>query len=316
MKRFEFITATSPCPLTGSREARVISRVDRHGQPLLTVLGEASGLVWSDPLPTPKELKAFYSKEYRVAYGKGVTPHPARIFRSGLVALSRWDRLQSFLPSSGRALDVGAGSGEFLHLLRSRGYDVQGVEPNEGFATLARDSLGLPITVGLWEELQPEEPFDFITLFHVLEHLANPIEALSQFQNWLRPGGYLVVQVPNVESRCSHPKGRFHRAHLFHFNLTTLAAAGAQARLSVHNQWTSPDGGNIEIIFKNQPPTAPVNLEGNAQRVVDHFTRDTPLRYLLSPSPIVRSLRKLKKRFREAWVSSDPRTVLDSLYAS
>jgi SAM-dependent methyltransferase len=298
---WERTNSTLPCCLTGSREVTVVGVRDRDGKPLRTVLGMESGLIWTDPRPSSEEVRRFYGEEYRVQYKGAYEPKPKHVARGGLVALSRFERLSKFLPSSTRLLDAGSGGGEFLCLATNyRGCTGIGIEPNEGYAEFSTKEYGLKVTQGFFSEIEPDtETMDVVTLFHVLEHVEDPVGSLSVLASWLRPGGRLVVEVPNAESKAGSPSGKYHLAHLFNYNLVALSAIGERAGLSVERQWTSPDGGNVEIVFKKSNPVKKISLKGNAEKILRVLKSHTPLSHFLSGKPLVRPLRKIADRRRE-----------------
>jgi len=103
------------------------------------------------------------------------------------------------LTTPGRLLDVGAHAGFFLRRARERGWLVQGVEPSPTTAALARGQFGLDVKTGtLFEAAFPEGAFDVVTMLDVLEHIDQPRPLLREVARLLKPGGRLLVKVPNV----------------------------------------------------------------------------------------------------------------------
>jgi SAM-dependent methyltransferase len=99
--------------------------------------------------------------------------------------------------SGGRLLDVGCGEGSFLNAA-AEGYDVYGVELDAEAAARAEQLLPGRITTGTLDDLPAHlAPFDVVTLFEVLEHVADPLETLRACQTLLKPGGMVVISVPN-----------------------------------------------------------------------------------------------------------------------
>lgn len=116
----------------------------------------------------------------------------------------RLDLLARAVPPPARLLEIGSAAGFFLDEARTRGYDVVGVEPNEAMAGHARDELALDVRVGVLDDAQLDPAsFDAACAFHVVEHLADPRQALAEVAAALRPGGHLLVEVPNAASRAA-----------------------------------------------------------------------------------------------------------------
>lgn len=105
----------------------------------------------------------------------------------------------SLLPRGCSVLEVGVGVGHFLQLLKSKGYPVQGVELNPQGAFLAR-SRGFQVHEVFLRDLatQTGAYFDAICSFQVLEHIPDPIIFLYDMIALLKPGGKLILSVPNA----------------------------------------------------------------------------------------------------------------------
>jgi 2-polyprenyl-3-methyl-5-hydroxy-6-metoxy-1,4-benzoquinol methylase len=97
-------------------------------------------------------------------------------------------------------LDVGCSSGAFLSAAASLGVRVEGVEPAARPAETAI-KMGLNVHHGLLQDLAlPENAFDVITLFEVIEHLKDPLTLLRACLHVLRPEGLLVIRTGNTDS--------------------------------------------------------------------------------------------------------------------
>lgn len=110
--------------------------------------------------------------------------------------------LRTFLPNQiTRLLDVGCGAGAFGHLMKSDfGCEVWGIEIVEDMASLAKERLDR-VETGDCMKILPTLPgshFDVVVFSDVLEHLVNPVAALSEVKRVLTPDGVLVASVPNI----------------------------------------------------------------------------------------------------------------------
>jgi SAM-dependent methyltransferase len=177
------------------------------------------GLGYVNPRPTLEEIGRYYPSEYFA--------HRGTLQR-------RYQRQTRYLPSGpGRLLDIGTGRGDFLAVIKVHGWEVDGLEPFESAANphgLRIHRLPFPEGVGDWEGGQ----FDVITAWAVFEHLHDPLAAFRVCTRLLRPGGRLIVQVPNLRSL----RGRFGRAedvprHLYLFSPKPLATYGRRVGLSI-----------------------------------------------------------------------------------
>lgn len=125
-------------------------------------------------------------------------------------------------------LDVGCGTGEVLAVARERGWDVAGAEPVDESARYARDHRGLDVRTAMLDDAGfPERHYDVVSAFHVLEHMTEGVEFLEHISRWCKPGGHVVVEVPNWRSmhRWAHgPSWPSLRPleHLAHYTPATL----------------------------------------------------------------------------------------------
>ena len=312
-------TCSQPCNLCGGIEVSVLATKSRSGKPLRTVICENCGLVWSDPLPhNPQQ---FYADDYRLEYKGTYAPKPKHILRAGKVALSRREMLDKYLSQPKKILDVGTGGGEFAYLLKKSGHDINGIEPNKGYARYSQSTYGLNIQNGFIQDIkQPDESFDLITIWHVLEHTENPTAVIQKLYNLLKPEGVLVVEVPSVEATCQAPKSTFHEAHIFNFNLDTLRKLGEKIGFAGLEHHYSPDRANITVFFQKKTLTgaAPVlTLPGNAGKIKSIVASHSAGKHYLTLQPYVRLVKKLARSLQEKLDASDKtsgKELLDNLY--
>ena len=128
----------------------------------------------------------------------------------------------------GRVLDIGSGKARFLRCALAQGWQATGLEPVRLADKTVEEGQGLTIVrdylrADLWES----EQFDLITLWHVLEHLPDPLWAMQVAHNWLKKDGAIALAMPNLDSwQAKIGKGVwFHLdppRHLHHFTPPTL----------------------------------------------------------------------------------------------
>jgi len=310
------IQAERPCPLTGSREAVVVADRDRHGKPLRNVMSLESGIIYVDPLPV-EDLARFYRDEYRVSYKQSFVPKAKHIYRAGGVALERHGHSREAARRGMRTLDIGAGGGEWVYLMRRLGCEAFGIEPNLGYGSFAKDHYGVEVFLGMHQDATFEPAsFDLLSLFQVLEHLADPVEDLRQLSRFLKPGGLFLIEVPDILFPGMRFDHKWHEGHLFGFDALTLEAVAAKAGLRKRFLTVLP--GNLFGVFERSgEETLPVpELSGHAEAARAALAQGRD-RYWTLSGTYTKVPRRLVKRIAEKWVSSreaSPRAILDRVY--
>ena len=204
-------------------------------------------LVYQSPRPTREAMAEYYATGYREHYGDVGYPmagggHAKPGDANFATAMDTWHRAQADnaralgeTKASDCVLEIGCRHGRTLTLMREQlGIEAYGIEPGLEEAEKAR-AAGVSCFVGTIEDYDPGElRFDQIQSFHVLEHLHDPLAALLRMRRWLKPGGRMVIEVPNVYQ----PYGLlqenfFQNAHLTNFSESTLRVLLLRAGYSV-----------------------------------------------------------------------------------
>jgi len=207
------------------------------------------GLVWLNPMPLEDEIgKAYLNyfthhsrSESPQNIGKLIWLNAWRIYRALLcltwIRPERRHRSRMYLDtiSPGRLLDVGCGNCQFLALMQSEGWQVEGQELDPVAAERALKTYGMRIRVGRLEDIgYPDDSFDAVVMSHVIEHVSDPIAILKECLRILKPRGMLVAITPNVDG-LGH---RYFRScyrdldpprHLYLFTQKTLQHVGKKA---------------------------------------------------------------------------------------
>lgn len=187
------------------------------------------GLGFLDPRPSEDEIEQLYREAYfSDQYHDGIDLKSPQ-FKNVLSNEDHRIRFIRRIKKFGRLLDVGCGYGYFAAACREKGYDVHGVDVSEWAAKHAVENLGIPVTVGPIDEIQlTEHAFDIVTMWHFFEHSPDPHGVLRNVDTWLKPGGMLVIDVPNylstdAQDTWEHWVGWQLPYHFWHFTYKSLS---------------------------------------------------------------------------------------------
>lgn len=180
------------------------------------------------PPPPFAAISAFYGDEYYGLDNKKFGPLTEIFIFLFRIARLRAVRLMGI--KGGTILDLGCGRGLFLKVMQRVGYVAFGTELDDASARAARLHSGAKVRVGPLLGCNFESAqFDAITAWQVFEHLHDPDLVLTECHRILRPGGALIMSVPNIDSWQARWAGAgwFHLdlpRHLFHYSPDTITA--------------------------------------------------------------------------------------------
>lgn len=187
-----------PCPACGSEKrqpffSRFVAQGPRRYNHKIVRCGNC-GLLYQNPLCRIDTTKYFASITDAAQEMRQQAITRMNVYLKGIAEIERLNHDAE----PWKILDIGCGTGVFMSLARSYGYDVRGVEASAAQVGRAREWLGLNVECsssldGLFEP----EIFDLATLWDVLEHVEKPREMLLQIHRVLRKGGWLLLKVPN-----------------------------------------------------------------------------------------------------------------------
>jgi len=131
-----------------------------------------------------------------------------------------------------KILEIGSGYGWFVEKMRDEGYTIDGIEVGQDRARLAyhRSEINLINHDFMLSPLETmSNSYDVICMFHVLEHISNPVKFLNNIKTCLKPEGIIIIEVPNYfdgikQLSLAYNNAVYFRAHLSYFTPTTLTA--------------------------------------------------------------------------------------------
>ena len=223
------------CPICGGNQTYTVRKQIRNSDIHKVLKCHNCDLVFLSPLPDEMVLKDYYNEQYRIEYDGNTIEER---FKSDLdEAEIRLDRLGALLSPGIDLLEIGSGSGAFLKKSSDSGANVTGIE----YDLIAQEWINKKLNLKNFESLDmlpTDQRFELIVMFHVLEHVADPIKFITDIAERLKPTGTIVIEVPNIDDALlsiygleSFKEFYFSIAHLTYFSPNTLQRVTDAANL-------------------------------------------------------------------------------------
>jgi SAM-dependent methyltransferase len=145
-------------------------------------------------------IDAVYGDDYFEGGGAG---YPGYLAEANLIRAHgrRYAKMLDQYCKPGRILDVGAAAGFVLQGFIQSGWTGTGIEPNDRMAAHGRDTLGLDIRTGSFEQVDPGDTYDLVNMVQVIPHFWDLAQAMETANQATKPGGYWLIETWNRESR-------------------------------------------------------------------------------------------------------------------
>ena len=186
------------------------------------------GFRLTNPRPDETTIGSYYKSDQYVSHNDssgGIINVAYRAVRNYTLR-AKLNLINKLNQGTGRILDVGCGTGAFLETCKTGEWDVLGMEPDADARAIATKKLQANISPTL-DALSGVEPFDVISLWHVLEHIPDLNQAILQLHSLLAGKGTLLIAVPNSDSYDATYFEEYWAAydvprHLHHFTPSTI----------------------------------------------------------------------------------------------
>jgi len=230
---------STDCELCGSRSARELytatDRLRNSDIRFSVSICDGCGVLRTLPAMSSEELSKYYPCDY---WGDSAEPSLAWIKSS---QKEKTAFLEQCRLSDGKILDVGCGTGLFLRALEGEAWDRFGIETGAEAARRAAQILGDQriFSAELIEARLESAAFDVITFWSALEHTNQPRSQVLEARRIIKPGGTIIVQVPNSASY----QARIFKEdwfaldvprHRYHFDLESLKRLLSDAGLEIY----------------------------------------------------------------------------------
>jgi len=269
---FDLPLKRRPCPLCGGLSGHTLLRWDRHLLRIHVEQCDVCGFVHAARSLDGDGARQFYTEIYPLLMYRLSREDPGYDRQKQEQAAFRWRRIRErigVLPA--HLFELGCGNGHFLAEAKRLGVsDLAAVEPDAGCRKRIADGLGM--SGRIWSDLDEARrapaDSDMIAMFHVLEHLADPLATLREITKGF--DGWLVIEVPDLMGDWSSlGLQNFHVAHRSYFTVGTLRALLAKAGFAILHEEregieTGIFPGNLRVFARRgenettTPPDDPV----------------------------------------------------------
>lgn len=189
---------------------------------------EQCGLLFTEPRPNQNEIGKYYQSEEYYSHQKNKKGFIPQIYES-IKAINLKNKVNMAIEGkpNGKLLDIGCGVGDFLVQVKNKGWEIKGIEPSKEAKEIAKERIGfLPLNPSE-SSIMPDNSFDVITMWHVLEHVEDLKQQTTELFRLLKPEGRLVIALPNYKSYdCEYYKDKWAAwdvpRHLNHFSPTCI----------------------------------------------------------------------------------------------
>ena len=228
------------------RETNIIFIVKNERQKILTcqdytvtnekfdlILDKNFDMLITSPKPKPEELNKYYESENYISHTDSNKSLIDKVYQAvkNYTIKQKVNLINSFKTEEKSILDIGCGTGDFLLACKNNGWTVFGVEPNSKAKSITLKKIksnNIEDSIeNLFNVQNNIQQYDVITMWHVLEHVPNLTEYISNLKKLLKPNGTLIIAVPNYKSYDAQYYEKFWAAydvprHLWHFSQKSI----------------------------------------------------------------------------------------------
>ncbi|MEO7768527.1 MAG: class I SAM-dependent methyltransferase [Ferruginibacter sp.] len=298
------IISTTNCPCCGSKSiGKVLACKDYTVSNSMFEVWECEDctLRFTQNAPDQDSIGAYYQSDTYISHTDTEKGMVNRIYKQARSYTLNWKmRLlkkgRDGHLDKGALLDIGSGTGAFLHKAFTAGWEVTGLEPDDGARTICKEKYDIqPEPPGKLFELSTAK-FDVVTMWHVLEHVHELHEYMGEIKRVLKPGGVALIALPNYTSKDAMHYAGYWAAydvprHLYHFSpkaMRILIEQHAMKLEAVKPMWL--DAFYIALLsegYKNGKSNLPAalwnGLQSNLHALKDKFSCSS-LVYIIHPA--------------------------------
>lgn len=212
---------------------------------------QACGFRFTNPRPPKNNISKYYKSEQYISHSNKKTDIFSVIYQIArrLNLQSKYNIIKRHVSRTEKdslnVLDIGAGTGHFLHFLQKRNWNVFGVEPDANACREAKKQFELNLLPEAALSGLNANSYDVISMWHVLEHVHNLNNRMEEVQNLLKKSGVFILALPNPDSFDAKYYVNLWAAydvprHLYHFTKNDVQNLATKHNFSIEKIYTMP----------------------------------------------------------------------------
>jgi 2-polyprenyl-3-methyl-5-hydroxy-6-metoxy-1,4-benzoquinol methylase len=225
---------------------------------------ESLNLVYTHPQPETAKLSSYYESNDYISHtdGKRSLFEKAYHVIKSIALKNKLNLINTLQKNKGKLLDIGAGTGDFLNVAKTDGWEIIGIEPSEKARSIAVKKGVSFVDDTIFLE---NSSFDVITMWHVLEHVPNLEDQIKELKRLLKPNGTILIAVPNFNSFDAKHYGTFWAAydvprHLWHFSKTAIRILFEREKLHLEKVLPMPFDAFYVSLLSEKYKTGKMNF--------------------------------------------------------
>jgi 2-polyprenyl-3-methyl-5-hydroxy-6-metoxy-1,4-benzoquinol methylase len=262
------------CPVCGTQDSRkefTVTDFFVSGEIFPVIRCMNCGFRHTGKAPGPGEIARYYQSEAYISHSntrQGLVNRLYHTVRRFMLKKKAGIVKKTTGLENGNLLDIGAGTGYFLHFMQTCGWTVSGTEKDGKARNFSSEhwGIGLLPDEGLFS--LPDQSYDAITMWHVLEHLSVPSDYLEKAASLLKPAGCLIIALPNPGSYDARHYRQYWAAwdvprHLWHFLPENVEKLASKAGFILRRTYRMPfDAFYVSILSEKYRGSKAALLKG------------------------------------------------------
>jgi ubiquinone/menaquinone biosynthesis C-methylase UbiE len=214
------------------------------------------GFLFTQDYPEANEITEYYESDSYISHNDEAEGFSNKLYRTARsMMMIRKKKLIRHVTGlkTGTLMDIGSGTGYFAATMKKAGWQAKGIEINERARDFSISHFGLDAAAPDKISSFDDNSFDCITLWHVLEHIYDPLTYISEIYRLLKPGAACVIALPNSSSFDAAHYNQYWAAwdvprHLWHYNPSTLSYLSVKSGFILEDIRTLP----LDVFYISQ----------------------------------------------------------------